>query len=630
MTLVYISNKNVTTLASKNLNSAARIPDGTDINAVDGTDVRILPRSNPQSEVHISVNKYRPSNIMVSFQTTFGLGNSNQGYSITDNGGVSWSGAETLPNGAGGRGDPSTSFDADGNGYLVTMGPNSTSNSPDGYLVQKTTDFGSTWQTQTRGVGPVANFDKEMIATDNMVTSPYKNNFYCAWTDFNSPNSVKFNRSTNGTSSFSTPITLRNNLGQGTNVQTGVNGQVYVCWANYSTGNLPADGIGFSYSSDGGVNFTTNIPFSYSGTRNVSIGDPNYNNTRVNDFPSMAVDKSCSQFRGRIYIAYPAKENGNGKSVIQVRSSSDNGTTWGDAVTVSISNGRQNWFPWIAVDDATGVVSMVYYSLDETTGFNTNTYVAYSSDGGVNFNNIKVSDASHVTAPIPGFGGGYAGDYIGITSYAGKAYAVWGDSRNGTWQIYFSTITYDAPVIFSSLSTLNIRGNVTYTSNDKNVKYESTGEIVLASNSTLNIESSSNVKMVSGTRIRLGPGFHAKAGSTFRASIGTIASCDGNSNARKEDNFKDSTITIGDIDLSVFPNPTLNTVTFEYISQKDENIIIMVSDIVGKTYFERVIDKSIKGINQINIDMKELPTGTFIYTFKTTNRIKSGKILKLN
>jgi hypothetical protein len=66
----------------------------------------------------------------------------------------------------------------------------------------------------------------------------------------------------------------------------------------------------------------------------------------------MAVDKSCGDFRGRIYIAYPEFENENStRSVIRVRFSDNNGNIWSTPTTINIPNGRQNWFPWIAVDD---------------------------------------------------------------------------------------------------------------------------------------------------------------------------------------------------------------------------------------------------------------------------------------
>lgn len=289
-----------------------------------------------------------------------------------------------------------------------------------------------------------------MIACDDNLNSPYKDNLYCAWTEFSSTGaiSVMFNRSVDGGSSFSPPIVLENGFGQGANVQTGPNGNVYVCWANYGTGTIPANGIGFTKSVDGGASFSTyTVAFPYSGIR-VSGPDPTFNYINMNDFPSMAVDKSNGSHRGRIYITYPAKENGNGKAIIQVRSSDDEGLTWSGPYTVSIPNGRQNFFPWIAVYDSTGTVCVVYYSFDSISGWSTNTYMAYSKNGTV-WNNMRVSDVSHITDSIsnPAFKTGYAGDYIGVAAYGGKAYPAWMDDRNGTWQVYVSPVHFVFPTI---------------------------------------------------------------------------------------------------------------------------------------------------------------------------------------
>ena len=388
----------------------------------DGNDVRILPSPLPQSEVHISINKQN-ANVLLLSANTFPTSNSWQGAYWSTNANISWTGSDNLPNNAPGRGDPSTAFDATGNGYIATMSyPAGNINAgPDGYAIQRTTNNGTTWGTQVSGSGTINGLDKIMVAADDVQTSPFANNFYCTWTNFDVSNGrIEFNRSTNGGTTFSTPIALNANWGQGANVQTGPNGEVYVCWADYSNNNFPEKGLGFTKSTNGGQNFTSAaIAFPYVGIRTSASADPNFNNTRINSFPSMAVDKSNGAHRGRIYVTYAAKENGNGKSVIEMRFSDNQGTTWSNPSVLSISNGRQNWFPWMAVDDANGNIYITYYSLDEATGFNTNTYVAVSNDAGQSFVNQRVSDVNHVTAPIPEFSGGYIGDYIGITAFEG-------------------------------------------------------------------------------------------------------------------------------------------------------------------------------------------------------------------
>ncbi len=415
----------------------------------DNADVRIFPSDRPQSEIHLSINKQNPQVLLLS-ANTFPQFNSWQGAYWSTDGGVNWNGGDDLPNGAFGRGDPSTAFDAAGNGYVATMNAATLfADEANGYLMQRTNNNGAAWQPQVAGTGVLNGFDKEMIVADDVPTSPFANNIYCSWSILvgNPANDlVQFNRSTNQGGNFSVPITLKTGWGQGTNVQTGPNGEVYVCWADYnnSTTDWTSKGLGFCRSTDGGLNFNAfQRVITYTGIRTFNATtnndqNPDFNMTRVNDFPSMAVDKSNGNHRGRIYVALPVRENGNGRAIIQISFSDNQGTTWSTPTTVSIANGRQSWFPWIAVDDANGNFFVIYYSLDEATGFNTNTYVASSNDGGATFVNQRVSDVNHVTGQIAEFGGGYAGDYIGITAHSGRAFGSWMDNRTGQWQIYVS------------------------------------------------------------------------------------------------------------------------------------------------------------------------------------------------
>jgi len=65
-----------TLVTTGNGSNAASI-NANSIPAVDGTDIRIFPSSNPQSEVNISIDPTNSKNILVSAQTV--AGNSLQG-----------------------------------------------------------------------------------------------------------------------------------------------------------------------------------------------------------------------------------------------------------------------------------------------------------------------------------------------------------------------------------------------------------------------------------------------------------------------------------------------------------------------------------------------------------------------
>jgi hypothetical protein len=419
----------------------------------DGPDVQIFPSSHVQSEVMIAINKANPNNLLASTNTLLAPLTYNQGFYSSSNAGLTWTGSDQLQGIAANKidGDPSVAFSADGTGFLTSIAGGLFGTA--GYWFQKSTDGGQNWSTGVKG-NSGANLDKDMITSDNLTTSPFANNFYDAWTDFNSGNgAVAFNRSTDKGTTFSTKLILRSGtvgFGQGTNVQTGINGEVYVCWADHTQVIPPykADGMGFAKSTDGGVTFTPySVIFPYRGTR-VDGTDATYNFTRVNDFPSMAVDKSARSHRGRIYITYPEANLTDGHSEIKVTYSDNGGTTWSTGVVVNIPNARESFFPWVSVDDKYGIVWVTYYAFDQSTGYSTNTYVAASVNGTQWFN-TKVSDVSHITAPIDNsnFAAGYAGDYIGIVAYNAVAHPVWMDNRNGTWQIYTSTVTAHSSLV---------------------------------------------------------------------------------------------------------------------------------------------------------------------------------------
>src|SRR4051812_12906022 len=267
----------------------------------DGKDVRVFPSPNIQSEVHISINKNNPDNLLASANTLLGANGGkliyNQGYYFSLDAGKTWSGADFLQRAPINEvlGDPSTAFSANGTAMLTTINF-SFSDFSYGYLFQKSRNGGDTWSYPRQGRGDqyfTFGFDKLMIAADNSKTSPYANNFYAAWTDFSVGNGeVLFNRSTDEGKTFSSPIILRVNIagfGQGTNVQTGPEGQVYVCWADHATLTYPyqADGLGFTASHDGGASFKSNkIAFKYDGIRTFG-DDPTFGHTRTNDFPAM-------------------------------------------------------------------------------------------------------------------------------------------------------------------------------------------------------------------------------------------------------------------------------------------------------------------------------------------------------
>ena len=82
-------------------------------------------------------------------------------------------------------------------------------------------------------------------------------------------------------------------------------------------------------------------------------------------------------------------------------------------------------------------------------------YVASSNDGGLTWEDFKVSDVAFTPAAIPNLADGYMGDYLGISAVGSKVYPTWTDNRSGT------AMTYVSPFILTYLPFANFTASTT-------------------------------------------------------------------------------------------------------------------------------------------------------------------------
>jgi len=407
----------------------------------DNPDIQLFPSSNPQTENSIAINPANPMNLLILTNGRLIVSNNiitnaHQTHFFSMDGGKSWQGSEDNPNGISTWGDPVALFNTYGNAYYVALG------NPSGITVLRSTDGGSAWGSAVNADSLNSyGDDKEHAMAD--LSGTYAKNLYVAWTDFDAIKiPVVLTRSTDEGFSFGSRKTLYSgpDLGHGANIAVGPNGEVYVAFANYTNGNLPETGIRFTKSSDGGQSFlSADVAFNISGIRLSNNGQSEFNNIRVNSFPSMDVDRSNGIHRGRIYIVYADRNTGD--SDIYLRYSSDKGNTWSDMIKVNddqIGNGQQQWSPSVSVDSDDGTIYVSYYNMD-TTGVLTARYVAGSTNGGNTFSTFRVSDVRFTPSELGyPFADGYMGDYYEITAFNKNVYSTWSDDRTGTFQAFVS------------------------------------------------------------------------------------------------------------------------------------------------------------------------------------------------
>ena len=206
---------------------------------------------------------------------------------------------------------------------------------------------------------------------------------------------------------------------------------VYVVYNRYSGtgttyGGWPYQNEYFSRSTDNGVTWAAPIALRASDFFPI---DQIPGNDRVHQFPGMAVDTTSGPYSGYVYVAYADNTNRDGADVAFQRST-DGGLTFSAFRLLNSRPGsdRAQWFPYVAVDQTTGRVNVIYYDQGiAASGDMTELTWIYSDDGGSTWS--KPSPMN----PRP-FRGGFGndtgqpnlGDYNGVVARGGNAWGVWG------------------------------------------------------------------------------------------------------------------------------------------------------------------------------------------------------------
>lgn len=387
-------------------------------------------------EVTISINPRDPLNVVAGSNLDY--------YYYSTDGGYTWTEGRLRSN-LGVWGDPSVIFDTEGNLYYGHLSNPVDGDFIDRIVVQKSTDGGLTWNDGVGiGLNPPRDQDKEWLAVDH-TNSPFRNSIYAAWTEFDRYGSpapedrtrILFSYSRDFSDSWSDPVAVSDVTGncldsdntvEGAVSAVGPEGQVYLSWA----GPL---GIVFDKSLDGGQTFGDDI-----------LVDPMPGGWdfhipgiyRCNGMPVTACDISDSPHRGSIYIMWSDQRNGIHDTDVFLVKSKDGGGTWGSVKRVNDDPpGKQQFFPWMTVDQSTGNIYVIFYDRRDATDYSTEVYLAKSSDGGETFRNYKISE--YPFRPVSGI---FFGDYLNIAASAGKIHAIW-SRMDGIDLSIWTTVIYD-------------------------------------------------------------------------------------------------------------------------------------------------------------------------------------------
>lgn len=365
--------------------------------------------------------------------------NLNNMYYSTD-AGQTWNGYTQFSS-YGVWGDPSFAVDTDGNFYHFHLSNPISGNWIDRIVCQKSTDGGISWSSESyTGLNGTKAQDKQWAAVDRS-----NNHIYLTWTQFDEYGStnpadksvILFSRSTDQGATWSTPVTLSDKPGdcidsdqtmEGAVPTVGPNGEIYVSWIGHDT-------LWFDRSTDGGVTWLPQdrAILSIPGGWDYSI--PGL--YRCNGLPITLCDtSSASPHHGTLYINWTDQRNGSTDTDVWLVKSTDGGTTWSAPTRVNDdAPGKHQFLTWMTIDQANGHLWFVFYDRRNYTNNQTDVFLAASTDGGVTFENFKVS--AQPFTPTTNF---FIGDYNNITAHNDTIRPIWTSMDTSGTSIYTALV----------------------------------------------------------------------------------------------------------------------------------------------------------------------------------------------
>ncbi|MEO8284892.1 MAG: hypothetical protein ABI670_00450 [Chloroflexota bacterium] len=428
-----------------------------------------------QHEPSLAVDPTNPNNVIAAAKDWRTGPKQVWNYRSTD-GGKTWtdSYANLMPGELPNQSDPVVAFDATGAAYMSILGYNQNDLSVGGLFITRSNDTGATWQPPVlvaANSDDVFN-DKEWLTVDRSSNKETAGNVYVTWTVFAKVSPTHENarivvsRSTDGGQTFSERKAIspaEQTSVQGSFPVVGPNGELYVLYYSSPSGTNeeeeeggeggaaqaePAGRVGalqtdaadanalyMIKSLDGGRTFEPPV-------RVVTVFRPP-NSLAGSDFrifilPTLAVDP----VNGTLYATWNDYRAGNSDTMLV--SSTDDGDTWTAPRRVNddpAGSRADQFFPSAVVGRDSTLHLFWLDRRDDPANRSYRPYYSRSTDGGATFSKNAPLGMS-LSNPDVGFQGTLLGDYIAIDVSAdgSRFYAAWVDTRNGTQDIFFTTL----------------------------------------------------------------------------------------------------------------------------------------------------------------------------------------------
>lgn len=397
-----------------------------------------------QVEPSIAINPMNPMEIMAGtvlndFYYSLDQGNSWKATSLTSPYGV--------------NGDPVVLIDHFGNYYYFHLSKPTDSTRLDRIVCQRTTHLNFPIETigHTEVNGKM--HDKHWAAIDRNTGT-----IHMAWTQFDAYKSkapsdssvIVYAQSSDFGFTWSAPKRISTLAGnclddsgtiEGVSICVGLDGTVYVAYCLNEM-------IYLNASSDKGENwFAADVPVA-SQPGGWAFDIPGI--YRMNGFPSLQMDLSNSEYRGRLYLSWSDQRNGKDNTDVWLIFSDDQGKTWSEVKKINNDYGkRQQFMSTMRVDPKTGTIVSLFYDRRDRQNWETDIFLAYSSDGGVSFKNIKLNSRAFIPDPEVFFG-----DYLAVDIFNNTVHAMWPEMHSGKISLKYARIALNGRMKYDAKSKM--------------------------------------------------------------------------------------------------------------------------------------------------------------------------------
>lgn len=359
----------------------------------------------------------------------------------TKDGGLTWTTERLSPAGRG-HADPVVIAGPKGSFYYFHVSDPASEGDQEGQAfdriaVQSSQDGGVSWSAAE----PIG-FSPEREQRDAWATTDARGSLYVTWTQFGQDtnadscaSNVLFSMSKNG-KKWSDPVILSqapgNCLDDGRTAAGAIpavtfDGKVVAAWSR-------GEKILIDRSFNGGERWLSNdIPVAdQAGGRQLTI--PGHSG--CNAMPVLMTDISKGPFRGSLYLVWADQRNGEDDTDIWFSRTHNFGDNWSTPLRIHKDKaGKHQYLPWLAVDQETGYLYVLYYDRRNYDDLQTDVYLAYSIDGGASFKEMRISERAFSPAGQP-----FRGH---LSAHGGIIAPIWARTDEGKTSLWTASIRHE-------------------------------------------------------------------------------------------------------------------------------------------------------------------------------------------